>query len=222
MLLEGNCATKPRTPDYLGSSHHLDSPKQYGLDFRGNDPRATSMSVLPSGYRHLLFGQINSESNLVFIKFEEVGAGNGYDQIEHTGHFLKRGHVEGAARREKDIPRAVIDSYRQSIVEHNNSTPTNPVEPLTFENPSTIVRGFYCFLWSAGVANKYTPQVPRICEMLRHLQTNGINPAPFIKACTDARYDEATLNIRTGNEVILNYDEVVAMPLSGAPIRTML
>ncbi len=206
-----------RSPDILGSSHHIDSSIQFGMDFPENNSTSDVEKFTP---KHLLFGKINPKDtgdNKLFIKFEEAGIGNLLDILKHGIDFIFSGHVNETACREKDIPEDVKKSYEDSIAKYNKEKkPDEPIlEPLNFDNPSTFLRGFYFLLWAMGYMDKYSPQVKRICAMYHHLKSNKIEGS-FVAACETKGYHKDTLHFRTGNEVVIPH-ELLEKAMSPSP-----
>ncbi len=189
-----------RSPDKLGSSHLLGSPKQYGMDFRGQDQMADSRPVLPHKKTHLLWGEV-ADSDNVFIKFEPIGCGNLKDQISHGLHFAESSASKVAedARREKDIKPEIKKAYEDSCKEKN-------VKPLKFDKPGTLQRGVRMLSGYLGAKHEIPYNTPSISAMLKHLQDAGADKTNFLTECKNAGYNVETLQHRFGNEVVLEVD----------------
>ena len=184
-----------RSPDTLGSSHLLDTPKQFGMDFRDQNPRQGSLPVLPGGKKHLLWGY-NDKTGDVFIKFETMGCGTLQDQLIHGIRFIEstKKEVKSQDRREKDLKPEIKAAYINACENQN-------VDPIKFDKPKTFAR-FWKMLWQDN-----TPYNPvSISKMLHHLEKNVCDTEAFIAACTNAGYKAETLKHRVGNEVVMEVD----------------
>jgi hypothetical protein len=184
-----------RSPDTLGSSHLLDTPKQFGMDFRDQNPRQGSNPVLPAGKKHLLWGY-NDNIDAVFIKFEKIGCGTLQDQLIHGLHFIEstKKKVTSQDRIETDLKPEIKIAYLETCRANN-------IKPITFDKPQTFAR-FWKMLWRDN-----TPYNPvSISKMLTHLNDQSCDMRTFVAACTNAGYKEETLNHRVGNEVVMEVD----------------
>lgn len=191
---KSNSMVYDRSPDALGSSHHLDCSKQFGMDFRGGESSANSKSILPNGYKHLLYGELDAlGDNKLYLKFEQIGSGNWRDSLEHGMHFLHSGKTSGTDRREKDIDQSIMNAYVVACAKSG-------VKPLKFDKPKTHARALNMLPVIGG--KKYA--VKRISTMLKHLEESNVSTEGFIANCVAKGYAEETLGYRTGNEVIVD------------------
>lgn len=117
-LTQSNFAYR-RDPNLKGSSHHAGrSPEsQFGIDMRLEAEQGI-LKLLPYAHTHILFSQIvhphsvDENALLTFIKMEPLGMGSAIAALGHGVNFFNsQQYVEDTARREKDIPKAIVAKY---------------------------------------------------------------------------------------------------------------
>ncbi|PIZ34393.1 MAG: hypothetical protein COY39_00005 [Alphaproteobacteria bacterium CG_4_10_14_0_8_um_filter_37_21] len=171
-----------RDPNLKGSSHHAGrSPEsQFGIDMRLEADQGI-LKLLPYSHTHILFSQIvhpaslDTPALLTFIKMEPLGMGSAVVAAGHGVNFLEsKKAVADTARREKDIPPAIVKQY------------ANIMHLEVSQVRNTTIAQMCCNI------KKYCMEKSECDEKFNE----------FVDFCKQNKLDNPM--VRTGNEVVLD------------------
>lgn len=172
---------------YSRDSSHLNQTlyRHYGIDVRFG-PRGGELPLLPADKRHILFGKVDQEKNLIFIKPENFGL---YYLDGLIAHGLELGEsklrkVGVAQKSDDDI------TYRKERV------------------PTQFLKDFDAALRESNIPDKERGELNALAKKLdggiKTIYFNGLLSKPAIKAL-ETKYKDLfdNLPIRIGREVII-------------------
>ncbi len=184
-LFSSNDFAYSRDPNKKLSSHYTEfETEQYGIDMRLSGA-APTLEILPNkGDSHLLFGRIKINNEWhTFIKGEPAGLGHPLEYLEHAKHFLLPKKHHGVSRKESEIPKPLKDAYGKFHSAHGG------VKAKT-------VADMYQQIVNA---NDLSEKALRAREK-------------FLEGIEQLNFTQDIL-IRTGNEVILDFQPFEQAPL---------
>lgn len=180
---------------YSRDSSHLNQElyRHYGIDVRFG-ARGSELPLLPADKRHILFGKVNQEKNLIFIKPENFGL---YYLDGLIAHGLELGESKlrkaGVARKTDDDP-----TYRKERV------------------PEQFLRDFDVALQQSGIPDTERNQLIALAKKLdggiKTIYLDSLMGKPAIQALEQkykVLYDN--LPIRIGREVIITNEKLRAL-----------
>lgn len=177
-----------------GSSHFDEERKlfrHYGIDIRFGS--GGEIPMLPAFKRHILFGKLNQEKELIFIKLENYGLYI-YDGFLMHGYELGQAQLRkiGATKKSDDapeyrkerIPKAFLQSF-ESVVQDSK---------LSADEKARLIKQAKI----VGIKILQDPQMNQLSE-IRELQ----------KSFGPPEYDHPEL--RWGREIILTHDDLLKL-----------
>lgn len=199
------------------SSHYVGlSDIQVGVDIRFTTS-GFALPILPSKMSHVLWGIVRTQmgTKKVFVKFEEAGLGDVRSTFEHSVNFsaaTKGIDNNPDVRREKAIPETIAHAasdfltvlYEISLKDTSLDLKPYPwiAEIMAKYRTKKEPVGFFLDSKHVDISRLYTLS-KNVYEDIK-LPGNIRRLAFQLKDEIVKRYDETTIEYRTGNEVILN------------------
>lgn len=225
-----------RNPNAKLSSHYRkETIEQYGMDarlYRNLEP----LGLLPHRGSHILFGLIKttpkSETFSSFVKFEPHGLGTQIDFYHHTFAFLDSlmTQVRGNARREKDVSPALFDIYKVFLTATGEPIPAKKMSiGAMFDSMKTIcdhelkrlaeeeealrsgwmlVESSEDYFESRESESTFNRNELNLAELQKDSKLFQIMEDFSKKYHELYPEDEAAIEDRTGNEVILTQEQI--------------
>ena len=193
-------------------------PTQYGIDLK--EPIMTTTSKKPSDEeirKHLLFGKVTADKNLLFMKFETHGLGNLQDTIIHSTNYVRR---KGAMVIEKI--QAKLEGSNDSSTKKNDGQ-EGAVDIGTFKikdsrenTPKIILEDYRKLLEKSGLSKaeqKSRLDAAKARGVSRILEDCKGDPkyGEFVAKIQRTYESKGSLAIRKGNEVIIRSEELQAL-----------
>ncbi len=189
-----------RDPSQGLSSHYKDKKYrsvQYGIDARF-ESNGDLVDIFPDDRAHLLFGSVDiHEQQYTFLKIERIGLGNLKEYVEHGSHYIAPSIATDKDRRETVIPESIALGFQVFLDKMKE------VEP---KHPSLAQKHWEVY------------EMHEVVQANINLSSELLTAAmPFISALRAYNF-EKDAHIRTGNEVILDMNQLPKAKYNDKPL----